>query len=129
MPTPAPIPAIPQGKPLLILQSAAYEGSLARSAMDVALSFAVFAQAPTLLFAGEGVLALVSKQDPEAMGRKSLRKVIDSLPLYDVEHVYVEALALARFAIDRDQLPEFARIVDSAEIVALRSAAGHILSL
>lgn len=116
-------------RPLIVLQSAPYDGSLARAALDVAMSFAVFAQRPRVLFSGDAVLALIDGQQPGLLGRKSLRKVIDSFPLYDLEDVYAEAAALETCGIDAELGPDFVQAVTAQEMRALFSTSSCILSL
>lgn len=115
--------------PLLVLTRAPYAGSLARASLDMLLSFAAFNQEPRVLFSGAGIGQLVAGQAPEDIGRKSLRRVIDSLPLYDVERVFVEEAALQALGVTADQLPEFAAAVDRDAIARLRRDAGAIVSL
>jgi tRNA 2-thiouridine synthesizing protein C len=95
----------------------------------MALSFAVFGQEPRLLFSGDAVLALPPGQNPEPLGRKSLRKVIDSLPLYDIDEILVDASSIARHGISEPELPPFARVVDATQQRALLADARHVLSL
>jgi tRNA 2-thiouridine synthesizing protein C len=115
-------------RPLMVMQSAPYQGSLARAALDVALSYAVFSQQPLVLFRAEGVLALLEDQNPEALGRKSLRKVIDSMPLYDIEEIYVDEQSLLQRGLSRDSLPAFCRTVDAGQQRELVNRASHVLS-
>lgn len=79
---------------LLIYRHSPYGQSLAREALDVALTAATFDQAVALLFMGDGVLQLVKSQQPGAIAQKALDKQLAALPLYDVETIYVEADAL-----------------------------------
>lgn len=116
-------------RPLLVLQTAPYDGSLARSALDMAMSFAVFAQKPQVLFSGDGVLCLLAGQDPEELGRKSLRKVIDSFPLYDLEEIFVDGAALERNGASAELLPEFARVLDASALRDLHEQSSRIISL
>jgi tRNA 2-thiouridine synthesizing protein C len=118
-----------QRRPLIVMQSAPYRGSLARAALDVALSYAVFSQHPGILFSGDAVLGLIADQQPETLGRKSLRKVIDSMPLYDIDEIYVDGDALDSHGVPRSKLPEFARILGPAELRSLTEQASHVLSL
>lgn len=120
---------IAQAYPLLVLQQAPYAGSLARAALDIAMSYAVFAQSPRLLFTGAGVLALIQAQDPAALGRKSLRKIIDSLPLYDVDEIYVDQWSMERSGLDGSLFPAFTRVLNTAELGVLRASASQIVSL
>ncbi|WOJ94184.1 DsrE family protein [Congregibacter variabilis] len=117
------------GGPLILVQSAPYLGSLARSSVDLALAFAVFSQSPVLLFSGDAVLCLRAEQHAEAVGRKSLRKTIDSLPLYDIERVYVDESSLEQHGLSSDGFPAFAVCVNSAQVRALINEASHVISL
>lgn len=80
---------------LLICRHAPYGNSLAREALDVALTAATFDQPVTMLFLGDGVLQLLRDQQPAAIAQKALDKQLAALPLYDVETIYVDAAALS----------------------------------
>jgi len=115
--------------PLILLQSAPYSGSLARSSLDLALSFAVFSQRPQLLFCGDAVLGLQSQQNAGAIGRKSLRKVIDSFPLYDIDTVFFEQSSLAQHGLCAESFPDFAVPASVSEVQKLIREASHVISL
>lgn len=115
--------------PLIWLSTPPYAGSRARASLDVALSFAAFAQAPVLVFSGDAVLGLVARQPGVVADTPSLRKIIDSLPLYDVETIWVDADSLAAHGIPPSALPGFARVAECDQLRALLDAAGHVLSL
>lgn len=117
-----------QRAPLIIISHSPYDGALARGALDAALSFAVFGQEPKLLFSGAGALCLAQREPAIQLQRKSVRKVIDSLPLYDIEEVFVESSALAAFDVALDELPSFAKSVDSAAVKQLHVDSLHIVS-
>ena len=113
---------------ILVVSRHAHPGSsLPRSALDTALAAAAFDQPVTLLFQGEGVLQLLPAQDSRAAGVRKLRKVIESLPLYDIETVYVDAIAAAAFGIARDSLPASARWLDTAGVRELLASHDHVL--
>ncbi|WP_439100484.1 DsrE family protein [Congregibacter sp.] len=116
-------------KPLILFQSSPYEGSLGRSAIDLALAFAVFAQDPVVVFSGDAVLSLKDGQNADAVGRKSLRKVIDSLPLYDLDTVYVDQTSLRDHGVDSSGLPDFAVSLSAPELRQLIQEASHVISL
>ncbi|MEM1402351.1 MAG: DsrE family protein [Pseudomonadota bacterium] len=117
-----------QNTPLIVVAHAPYEGTLARSAIDAALSFAVFGQQPNLLFVGNGAWCLRASQSPDGIGKKSLRKVIDSLPLYDIEAVYVDESAFGSPDATAQDLPSFARVLNRDGLMALRQGASCVLS-
>ncbi|MFK8041456.1 DsrE family protein [Congregibacter sp.] len=119
----------PKPAPLVIFQRAPYEGSFARSALDLAMSLAVFAQQPQLVFCGEGVLSLKAGQSTGAIGRKSLRKVIESLPFYDVDAVFVDETAVEALGLTLEDLPDFTILLSKNELRTLMREASHVISL
>lgn len=104
---------------ILVVSRHAHPGSsLPRSALDTALAAAAFDQPVAMLFQGEGVLQLLPAQDSTAAGVRNLGKVLDSLPLYDIDTLFVDAAAAADFGLERDALPA-AEWLDAAGIRAL----------
>ena len=101
---------------LLICRRAPYGQSLAREALDVALTAATFDQTVALLFIGDGVLQLVKSQQPAAIAQKALDKQLSALPLYDVETLYVEADALRARGLGTGDLVLPVELLDTAEI-------------
>ncbi|MEM6303058.1 MAG: DsrE family protein [Pseudomonadota bacterium] len=113
--------------PLVIIQRSPLQGYRAQAGIDAALSFAVLGRIPYLLFTGEGVLCLI-EQTSKSLGRKSIRKLVDSLPLYDVETVYVDELSLRHWQLEATRLPKFSTIITAEETKLLHSSATSILS-
>jgi len=114
--------------PLLWISGAPYHGARTRAAIDTALAFAAFAQQPRLLFSGSAVLALVHRQREPQHRTPALRKLIDSLPLYDVERIWVDARSLRRHGIDGDALPVFSEVLDAEGVRALIADSDQVLS-
>ena len=81
-------------KVLFVLQQDPLSGSLARAGVDTALAYAAFDQPVSVLFCGAGVLQLAPQADTMRAGRRDLRRVIDSMPLYDIEAIFVDRGAL-----------------------------------
>lgn len=123
----SPLPAATRKSILVVSRHAHPSSSLPRSALDTALAAAAFDQPVSLLFHGEGVLQLLSGQDSRAAGVRNLRKVIDSLPLYDIETLYVDAAAAIAFGLEQESLPVGAQWVDGAAIQALLARHDHVL--
>ena len=115
--------------PLIVLSASPYEGSRARAALDVLMSFAVFAQEPRVLVIGSAVDALVGRGEERQCEQASLRKIIDSLPLYDVERIWVDRDSLTAAAIEDEALPAFAVVADAQDLRRLVAGAGHVISL
>lgn len=112
---------------LLVTRHAPYGASLARSALDAALAAAAFDRPPTLLFLGDGVLQLLPSQDTSGIGTRSHRKVLDSLPLYDIDTLYVDSQAMAEHGLAAADLPAGVHPVDDAAIRELLASHDHIL--
>lgn len=80
---------------LVICRSAPCGSTRAADALDVAMAFGAFEQPVSLLFLGDGVLALLPGQEPGPIGARSLARIAGALPDYGIERVCVEASALA----------------------------------
>lgn len=112
---------------LFVLQHAPLGGSLARAGIDTALAYAAFDQPVSVLFSGAGVLQLAPDADCQRLGRRDLRRIIESMPLYDIEAVFADAAALSAYGLP-DDLPPFVERVDADAIRALHEHCDHILS-
>jgi tRNA 2-thiouridine synthesizing protein C len=113
---------------LVLVRQPPYGSSLARAAVDAALAAAAFDQPVSLLFLDQGVLQLLPDQDTQALGVKNLGKMLSSLPLYDIDRVYVDGVALQRFGLDSGQLAVSAEVLDNQQLQALISAHDHLVS-
>lgn len=92
-------------KLLVVIRRPPYGSSLARASLDVALAAAAFDQPVSLLFLGDGVLQLLPNQDSKILGMKSQERALASLPLYDIDKVYVDADAASSYRIDLQAAP------------------------
>ena len=122
--------AAPDGKSLLLLiRHSPYGSSLARASIDVALAAAAFEQAVSLLFVGDGVLQLLPDQDCGERGVRNLGRLLASLPLYDIEQIYVDAEAAARYRLDLDTAPLSALALDREAMSQLLLSHDHLIGL
>ncbi|MEM6483523.1 MAG: DsrE family protein [Pseudomonadota bacterium] len=113
--------------PTIWIQQHPGAGLRARAGIDTALSFAVFEESPTVIFTSAGVCCLSVPWAAPA-GRKSLRKLINSLPLYDIEQIFVDGRSLREYNISADELPGFAVIRSPEELSKLLHSQAPILS-
>lgn len=120
---------MPDPYPLIWLSRAPYAGTDARAGLDVALSYAVFGQAPEILLTGDAVLGVLPWRERPPKAQPSIRKILDSLPLYDVERIWVDEDSLRAHAVAPSALPDYARCADAGTVRRLLTDAGHILSL
>ncbi len=85
---------------LIVTRRSPCQGGIAKSALDTVLAMAVFDQPVALLFQGEGVLQLLPDQATELLGRGSLSRQLESLPLYDIDSLFVDAPAARHYGLD-----------------------------
>ncbi|WP_104204172.1 sulfurtransferase complex subunit TusC [Billgrantia saliphila] len=115
------------GDMLVILRHAPHGSSWLREGLDAALVAAAFGQRVSLLFQGDGIMALVPGQEPGALGQKGTAATLDMLAMYDIESFYADASALDRFDMAPDDLQLPSLPVDGATIAQL--IASHRLVL
>lgn len=113
---------------LVVIRQTPYGNSLARAALDAALTAAAFEQPVSLLFLGDGVLQLLPTQDSTVINTRNIAKLIASLPLYDIETLHVDASALIRYSIAAQDLPQNLKLLDTADIHQLITEHDHVLS-
>jgi tRNA 2-thiouridine synthesizing protein C len=112
---------------LVVIRHSPYGSSLSRAALDTALAAAAFEQPVQLLFMGDGVLQLLPQQDSHAIGAKNIGRQLASLPLYDIESVFAEAIAVQRYKLDLSTAPVPVQEVTAAQIHGLMSACDNVL--
>lgn len=92
------------GDLLVILRHAAHGSSWLREGLDAALVAAAFGQRVTLLFMGDGVLALLKGQQSGALGQKGTHPTLEMLEMYDIDTLLVERGALTERGIESNEL-------------------------
>jgi tRNA 2-thiouridine synthesizing protein C len=112
---------------LVVLRRSPYGSSLAKASIDVALAAAAFDQPVDLLFLGDGVLQLHPDQDSRSLGVKNIGRQLAALPLYDVNRVYVDCEAVARYKLDLSSVASDICELNSREIRQLMLRYDHLL--
>ncbi|KAA0013515.1 sulfurtransferase complex subunit TusC [Billgrantia pellis] len=112
-------PSDANGDLLIILRHAPHGSSWLREGLDAALVAAAFGKSVSLLFQGDGIMALIPGQGAGALGQKGTAATLDMLAMYDIESLYVDASALDRFGMTPDDLQLPALPVDDATISRL----------
>jgi len=111
---------------LIRIQSAPYEGQRATLGVDAALACGAFGQSAALLLEAAGRQVLQEAAPPDAADR-NLYKLVASLPLYDIDTVYISGASGEDSPVDR---PKDLRVVfvNSAEVAELVATSRHVLS-
>jgi tRNA 2-thiouridine synthesizing protein C len=112
---------------LIVLRHSPYGSGLAKAALDVALANAAFEQAVDLLFLGEGVLQLMPGQATDKLGITSTGRQLASLPLYEVNSVYVDREAAEQYRMDLAKAPVATKVLDRREVHQLMNHYDHLL--
>ncbi|MGM0831290.1 sulfurtransferase complex subunit TusC [Halomonas qinghailakensis] len=113
---------------LIVIRHAPYSSNALREGLDVALVAAAFGQSVSLLFLGQGVLALLKEQKSGAPGQKATLPTIDMLEMYDIENILVPLETLMAFNIRAEQLVEGVTLVTTAEIPELFQRYPYVLN-
>jgi tRNA 2-thiouridine synthesizing protein C len=112
---------------LVVLRRSPYGSSLAKASIDVALAAAAFEQPIDLLFLGDGVLQLHPDQDSRSFGVKNIGRQLAALPLYDIDRVYVDCEAVARYKLDLSCTPVETCPLNYREIHEMMLKYDHLL--
>lgn len=80
---------------LFLLRQAPYGSSHALEALESVLVAGVFEQDVAVLFRDDGVWQLASDQSGAALGTRTVGKVVQALPQYEIDKLYVCAASLA----------------------------------
>lgn len=111
---------------LIVVRHSPYGSSLAKAALDTALTTAAFERPLKLLFIGEGVLQLLPDQKT-AGGVKNIARQLASLPLYDIEEVFVDAATVTSYKLDCAAMPLKASALNDTQMQRLMAEATHVL--
>jgi tRNA 2-thiouridine synthesizing protein C len=89
------------------------------------LAAAAFEQAVSVLFLDDGAWQLAAGQQPESAGLEPLAPVLEALPFYDVDAIWVEAESLQERGLSPERLVLPARVLERGRVAAF--IAGHEL--
>ena len=113
---------------LFLLRQPPYATSHALEALETALVAGVFDQQVSVLFRDEGVWQLVTGQDGAALDCRTVGRVVQALPEYDVSAIYVCARSLAARQLSLADLVLPAVPLDPAEQAALLAAQDAVVN-
>lgn len=116
------------GDLLVILRHGPHGSSWLREGLDAALVAAAFGQRVSLLFMGEGVMALMPDQRVGPLGQKGTATTLEMLEMYDIETLLVEARALSRFGLTGDDLMLDVQCLSSEALARALSAYRLVLT-
>jgi tRNA 2-thiouridine synthesizing protein C len=89
---------------LFLLRQPPYGTSHALEALESVLVAGVFEQEVSVLFRDDGVWQLASDQRGDVLGTRTVSNVVQALPQYEIENLYVCAASLASRGLAADDL-------------------------
>ena len=107
---------------LFLLRQPPYATGHAVEAIESILVAGVFEQQASVLFRDDGVWQLLSNQSGDALGARTVGKVVQALPEYEVEDIYVCAESLKERGLKVEDLVLPVKVVSQREQQALISA-------
>ena len=89
---------------LVVISRQPYAGTHVLEQIEAALVGAVFDCDVSLLFRGDGIWSLQPNQSAEQAGQRAISNVLQALPTYDIERIFVCAEALQSSQLDPNAL-------------------------
>lgn len=115
-------------KKLLIVQTKAPFGSSSiQESLDLVLAAGTFDQDVSLLIEGDACFQLLSNQMTSIIGRKNTSKMLNALPIYGIDNIFVcEESALNR-KINLDEVKDTFKLTNKNTIKALYKEADNVI--
>ncbi len=89
---------------LFILNRPPYQGAQTRESLDQLMVVAAFEQPVAVLFVDDAVFQLSNNQASEAIQSPNIGKILQALPLYDINQLFVEQESLIERGLTVDDL-------------------------
>ena len=112
-----------------ISRHAPYGNNKAKLVMDAALAAAVFEQQVNFLFMDDGVFQLVHNQNAEFIYSKTIGRSLETLELYGIEQVLVDAASLEERHIAPDDLSIPVKVLKAKELQQLTKNSDVLINL
>lgn len=104
---------------LIISRQPPYGSAAAREALELALACALFDQPVSILLLDDACYQLLPEHQPSGIGQKNLGAMQQSLPLYDVDQIYVCQRSLAQRGLKPESLSLEVKALDANALKAL----------
>ena len=114
---------------LIWTTSSAIGNACAKETLDLALAFASFDQPVALLATDLAVNQFCSKPNAKIAGSKDLSKLIKSLPIFDIDRIYLCEKSAAKYSVSAQDLVVDAQFVTSEKIAELLAEASRVIKI
>ena len=114
---------------LLISRHAPWASVNAAEALDIALAAGAFDLPLSVLFMDEGVLQLLTQQQPQLLQQKDVTAQLQALPMFGIEQLYVAQQCLNKRGLAQSPLALDAEHLDDTQIQQLIRQFDHVIKL
>ncbi len=111
----------------LITRRAPHGSIYAYEGLETVLIMAAYDQDISMIFIDDGVYALKSDQDTEAIGIKGFVKTLTVLEDYDVEKLYVDKTSMEERGLTANDLAVPVEVLESQEIAKIMAEQDAII--
>jgi len=111
----------------ILMRKAPYGSVYTAEGFRSMMGIGVFEMDISVLFADDGVYALVKNQDPAALDMKPLGDGFPMLPDFGVDKFYVHDRSLSERGLTPDDLVIEVEVVDAAGVARILEATGIVL--
>lgn len=113
---------------LIIFRHSPYNSNLAKEGLDLVLAGAAFETRQALVFIDDAIYCALAQHDAASIGQKDLSKMLQVLPLYEVEELYYCSASAKQRGIDSSELnPQF-KPLSNAQISTLIARSQQVLT-
>jgi len=101
-----------------IFHSAPHTTSSGREGLDALLAASAYSEDLAIFFVGEGVLQLLSSQDPSQVLSRDYISAFKLLDLYDIEQRYICSQSMQEWGLDQNDLIIDGQVLSPQDIAA-----------
>ncbi|OQY22075.1 MAG: sulfurtransferase TusC [Anaerolineaceae bacterium 4572_32.1] len=114
-------------KAVVLMRKAPYGSVYAAEGFRSVMGIGIFEMDVALIFAEDGVYALLKEQNPEKLDMKPLGEGFPMLPEFDVNKFYVHQPSLEARGLSVDDLVMDVELVDNAGLTKLLAEYGKVI--
>ena len=114
-------------KVAVLMRKAPYGSVYTAEGFRAVMGIGIFEMDVALVFADDGVFALLKGQDPEALDMQPLGDGFSMLPEFGVEEFYVHAPSLEARGLSTDDLAIDVQLLDNAGLAELLSQCSAVM--
>ena len=112
----------------LITRRAPHGSIYAYETLETVLIMAAYDQDISMIFIDDGVYALKSDQNTDAIGIKGFVKTLTALEDYDVEKLYVDKVSMEERGLTKNDFVVDVEVLESSEIAKIMAEQDSIIS-